>query len=70
MKDINSDISGFYKLSIEKRHQLLSKYFEFDSEEKGILDNFGYFSSKQIDTLIENVISSFTQHKCLCSFSS
>jgi hydroxymethylglutaryl-CoA reductase len=59
MKDINSDISGFYKLSIEKRHQLLSKYFEFNSEEKGILDNFGYFSSKQIDTLIENVIGSF-----------
>jgi len=59
MKDINSDISGFYKLSIEKRHQLLGKFFEFDSEEKGILDNFGYFSSKQIDTLIENVIGSF-----------
>ncbi len=59
MKKIRSDISGFYKLSIEQRQHELSSQFNFSPEELMILDNFGYFSKTQLDTLIENVVGSY-----------
>jgi len=59
MKELRSDISGFYKLTMDERHELLSKLLHLNSEELGILKELGYFTSTQIDTLIENVVGSY-----------
>ncbi|MHA1292343.1 MAG: hydroxymethylglutaryl-CoA reductase, degradative [Promethearchaeota archaeon] len=59
MKEICSDISGFYKLSLEERQKKLIKIFNFNQKEIKLIENFGYFSSSQINNLIENVFASF-----------
>ncbi len=59
MKEFRSDISGFYKLSIEERQKLLSELIDLNQEELKILKTFGYFKPAQIDTLIENVVGSY-----------
>jgi hydroxymethylglutaryl-CoA reductase len=58
-KNFRSDISGFYKLSISERIKFLSEMINFSNEELALIQNLGYFKPSQIDTLIENVISSF-----------
>jgi len=58
-KDFRSNISGFYKLSIPERLKLLSDMINLSQEELSIMQNLGYFKPSQIDTLIENVVSSF-----------
>ena len=55
----HSDISGFYKLSIEERYKLLSKIANLDHNDLAILRNLGYFSHAKIETLIENVIGGY-----------
>ena len=59
MKEFRSDISGFYKLSIEERQKILSRLVNLNQDEIEILNNFGYFTPTQIDTLIENVVGSY-----------
>ena len=59
MKEFCSDISGFYKLSFEERQQKISKIVNLNQEEIKILQNLGYFTTSQIDTLIENVVGSY-----------
>jgi hydroxymethylglutaryl-CoA reductase len=59
MKDIRSDISGFYKLSMRERQELLAKIVDLNQEDLQILQELGYFSPTQIDTLIENVVGSY-----------
>ncbi|NVM36531.1 MAG: hydroxymethylglutaryl-CoA reductase, degradative [Candidatus Lokiarchaeota archaeon] len=59
MKEFRSDISGFYKLSMEERRKLLSKLVDLNQEEIEILNTLGYFKPNQIDTLIENVVGSY-----------
>jgi len=59
MSEFHSDISGFYKLSLEKRQQLLAKLVNLDQDDLKLLKNLGYFLPKQIDTLIENVVGSY-----------
>ncbi|MHA1193206.1 MAG: hydroxymethylglutaryl-CoA reductase, degradative [Promethearchaeota archaeon] len=59
MKDFSSVISGFYKLSLEERQHQLAKLINLKQEEVRLLQDLGYFSSAQIDTLIENVIGSY-----------
>ncbi|MFX0083061.1 MAG: hydroxymethylglutaryl-CoA reductase, degradative [Candidatus Hodarchaeota archaeon] len=59
MKEIRSDISGFYKLSFEERQQKISKMINLSEDEVNILKNLGYLTPSQIDTLIENVIGSY-----------
>ena len=59
MKKIDSEISGFYKLKIEERQSLIAEIFELTQNEIQLLQNFGYFSPSQLDTLIENVIGSY-----------
>ncbi|MFX0139580.1 MAG: 3-hydroxy-3-methylglutaryl-CoA reductase, partial [Candidatus Hodarchaeota archaeon] len=59
MKELRSDISGFYKLSFEERQRKISKMVNLDQEEIKVLQNLGYFTSSQIDTLIENVVGSY-----------
>jgi len=59
MQHIRSDISGFYKLSLEERQHQLAKIFNLEHEEIKLLQALGYFTPTQIDTLIENVIGSY-----------
>lgn len=59
MKEFHSNISGFYKLSMEERQKLLSSLTNLDQDDMKILKELGYFSPTQIDTLIENVVGSY-----------
>ncbi len=59
MSGYNSEISGFYKLSIKKRRELLSELINFNENDIKLLENLGYFTETQIDTFIENVIGSY-----------
>ncbi len=59
MREIRSDISGFYKLSIEERQKFLAKNYDFTQDELKILKNYGYFQEKLLDNLVENAIGSF-----------
>jgi len=59
MNDINSNIPGFYKLSIDERQQVITKLVNLNTEDIKLLKNYGYISPSQLDTLIENVIGSF-----------
>jgi len=59
MRKINSEISGFYKLTIEERQKILNDLFDLNQDERKLLHNFGYFNPNQMDTLIENVVGSY-----------
>jgi hydroxymethylglutaryl-CoA reductase len=59
MNEVNSDISGFYKLSMEERQQILANQCGLNEEEIELLRNYGYFKPKQLDTMIENVVGSY-----------
>ncbi len=59
MKEFRSDISGFYKLTLDERRKLLSELVDLNQDEIEILNTLGYFKPKQIDTLIENVVGSY-----------
>ena len=59
MKKINSEISGFYKLSIEERQKVITQLLELNEDEIKLLNDLGYFTSSQMDTLIENVVGSY-----------
>ncbi len=59
MKEFRSDISGFYKLSFEERQQTIFKIVNLNQEEIKVLQNLGYFTANQIDSLIENVVGSY-----------
>ena len=59
MQEIRSDISGFYKLSLEERQHQIAKLINLKHEEVKLLQALGYFTPIQIDTLIENVIGSY-----------
>ncbi|MBN1217163.1 MAG: hydroxymethylglutaryl-CoA reductase, degradative [Candidatus Lokiarchaeota archaeon] len=59
MKEIDSKISGFYKLSIEERQKIIAERVELTNDELLLLKKFGYFEPGQLDTMIENVIGSY-----------
>jgi hydroxymethylglutaryl-CoA reductase len=59
MKEFRSDVSGFYKLSMDERRKLLSELVNLNRDEIEILNTLGYFEPSQIDTLIENVVGSY-----------
>ncbi len=59
MSGYNSEISGFYKLSMKERRELLSKLIKFNENDISLLENLGYFTESQIDTIIENVVGSY-----------
>jgi hydroxymethylglutaryl-CoA reductase len=59
MNEFNSKITGFYRLSIKERRKLLSKLINLNENDMNFLENLGYFTETQIDTLIENVIGSY-----------
>ncbi|MFX0009994.1 MAG: hydroxymethylglutaryl-CoA reductase, degradative [Candidatus Hermodarchaeota archaeon] len=59
MNKFYSNISGFYKLSLEERQQQLAELSKLKIEEIELLENLGYLSRDQIDTFIENVVGSY-----------
>ncbi|MHA1350854.1 MAG: hydroxymethylglutaryl-CoA reductase, degradative [Promethearchaeota archaeon] len=59
MTDFDSNISGFYKLSLEERQHKLVKLLNLNQEEFELMRTLGYFSPSQIDRLIENVVGSY-----------
>ena len=59
LTDLSSDISGFYKLSLEERQHQLVKLLNLNQEDFELMRTLGYFSPSQIDRLIENVVGSY-----------
>ncbi|MEM0156094.1 MAG: hydroxymethylglutaryl-CoA reductase, degradative [Thermoplasmataceae archaeon] len=52
-----SNISGFYKLSVEERRELIRKATDLTEEEMRLLRNMGGLGDSAADHMIENVIS-------------
>ena len=59
LKDFSSEISGFYKLSLEEGQRQLVKLLDLNQEDFELMRTLGYFSPSQIDRLIENVVGSY-----------
>ena len=53
----SSSISGFYKLSVEERRELLKKIGNLSDEEMSMLRNMGSLGESTADHMIENVVS-------------
>lgn len=53
----SSNISGFYKLSVEERRQILKKAGNLTEEEMSLLNNMGGLGESAADHMIENVVS-------------
>ena len=59
MNGFRSDISGFYKLTLNDRQKKLAQLFNLEQDEIKLLKTLGYFTADQIDTLIENVVGTY-----------
>ena len=55
---MNSNISGFYKLSIEERLKVVKEQTELTDEEISLLSKTGALAPELADRMIENVIGS------------
>ena len=53
---VNSDISGFYKLSIDERLKILKEQTGLSDEEIALLANTGALAPEFADRMIENVV--------------
>ncbi|MCL5874840.1 MAG: hydroxymethylglutaryl-CoA reductase, degradative [Candidatus Thermoplasmatota archaeon] len=53
----SSSISGFYKLSVEERREILKKVGNLSEEEMSLLRNMGSLGESTADHMIENVVS-------------
>jgi hydroxymethylglutaryl-CoA reductase len=53
----SSNISGFYKLSIEERRELIKKAADLTEEDMRLLKNMGGLGDSAADHMIENVVS-------------
>ncbi len=56
---LKSKISGFYKNCIEDRQSIIQELTKLTDKELKILKNYGYFTSEQLDSFIENTIGSY-----------
>jgi len=59
MNGFGSDISGFYKLTLNDRQNKLAQLVNLNQDEIKLLKTLGYLTADQIDTLIENVVGSY-----------
>ena len=59
MVNRSSEISGFYKLSVEERLKLLGSFSDLTQEELEVLRMQGSLNTELADKLIENVVSTF-----------
>lgn len=57
MDKLNSEISGFYKLSVQERLEMIRSLLNLTNEEIQVLSESGSLSSSLADKLIENVVS-------------
>ena len=55
MKEFRSDISGFYKLTMDERHELLSELLHLNPEELEILKELGYFMRSDIQAIVQKL---------------
>lgn len=53
----SSNISGFYKMSLEERREILRKSVNLSEEEMSLLGNMGGLGESIADRMIENVVS-------------
>jgi hydroxymethylglutaryl-CoA reductase len=53
----SSNIPGFYKLSMEKRREILKKFANLTEEELDLIRNMGALGEHLADHMIENVVS-------------
>jgi len=53
----SSNIPGFYKLSMEKRREILKKFANLTEEELDLIRNMGALGEQLADHMIENVVS-------------
>ncbi len=53
----SSSISGFYKLSVEERREVLRKLGNLNEDEMSLLRNMGSLGESTADHMIENVVS-------------
>lgn len=53
----NSNIAGFYKLSMEERRDALRRFSDLSEEETSLLRNMGGLEDSLADHMIENVVS-------------
>ncbi len=56
----SSRISGFYKLSLEERLQILKDFSDLSDEDISILKKTGSLNIEKADSMIENVFSTFS----------
>jgi len=54
-----SEISGFYKLNIDERLQIVKKFADLTDEEVGLLQSTGSLKLDLADRMIENVVGTF-----------
>ncbi len=59
MANRSSEISGYYKLNVEERLELLGTFSNLTQEELEVLRMHGSLSMELADKLIENVVSTF-----------
>ena len=59
MKEINSEISGFYKLSIDERQKIIVESCNLNTNDQKLLQEQGVFFNREVEQSIENVITSF-----------
>ena len=57
---VNSEISGFYKMGLEERLQILKEFANLSEQEVGTLKNFGSLGFETANRMIENVIAGHT----------
>ena len=60
MDEINSEISGFYRLSLVDRQKLIAELCSLDADEENLLIGSNAVSELILDTMVENVIGAFT----------
>jgi len=58
--DASSELQGFYKLTLEKRREVLKKATSLTDEEIKALANTGSLSPETADHMIENVVGGYT----------
>jgi len=56
----NSELQGFYKLSMEERREILKKATSLTDEEVGTIANTGGLPAEVADHMIENVVGGYT----------
>lgn len=57
--DKTSNISGFYKLPLEKRIEIVKQFAELSTEDTSLLTSFHALSNTTADQMIENVVGCF-----------